>query len=119
MHIAQVDVEDKATNTSWANMTPYDGGLSGWHLLWDRLCPVPQWRFGTKAPRYRELVNALSWMSHSQNLRRILQDHVVDLYLRPPHIGQYRLMDFHLMDDMVATSFRCAPFLIQRLGVRG
>jgi lysophospholipid hydrolase len=98
-------VEDKMAS-SWATMKPYVGGLSGWHLLWDRYCPFPNLRYGTKAPKYQELINALSWMSHSQNLRRILEDHVVDLYLRPPHIGSYRLMDFHLMDRMVQDSFR-------------
>jgi hypothetical protein len=61
-------------------------------------------------PRYRELVNALSWIAHSQNLRRMCQDYRVDLYLRPPHIAAYKLMDFHLIDRIVRNSYRCALF---------
>lgn len=65
-------MEDKQS-TAWHGLTPFDGGLSGWRLLWDRVCPVRGWRFNVTVPRYRELVNALSWMSHSTNLRRMLQ----------------------------------------------
>ena len=71
----QVDVEDKTSN-AWHTLTPYDGGISGWRLLWDRLCPIPTLRWagsGKKAPRYQELINTLSWISHSQNLRRMVQ----------------------------------------------
>lgn len=105
----QVDVEDKQSG-AWHTLTPYDGGLSGWRLLWDRLCPVPSLRFGKAAPRYRELVNALSWIAHSQNLRRMCQDYRVDLYLRPPHIAAFKLMDYHLIDRIVRTSYRCTSF---------
>jgi len=35
------------------------------------------------------------------------QDHHVDLYLRPPHIGSYKLMDYHLMHRIVRDSYRC------------
>lgn len=101
----QVDVEDKQSG-AWHTLTPYDGGLSGWRLLWDRMCPVPSLRFGKAAPRYRELVNALSWIAHSQNLRRMCQDYRVDLYLRPPHIAAFKLMDYHLIDRIVRTSYR-------------
>ena len=102
-----MDVEDKQSG-AWHSLTPYDGGLSGWRLLWDRICPIPSLRFGGAVPRYRELVNALSWIAHSQNLRRMCQDYRVDLYLRPPNIGAYKLMDFHLIDRIVRASYLCA-----------
>jgi hypothetical protein len=38
-----VDVEDR-DDSVWHNLTPIDGGLSGWHLLWDRWCPIPALR---------------------------------------------------------------------------
>ena len=38
-----VDVEGR-DDMGWRNLAPYDGGLSGWRLLWDRWCPVPRWR---------------------------------------------------------------------------
>jgi lysophospholipid hydrolase len=39
-----VDVEDR-DQCAWHNLTPYDGGLSGWQLLWDRWCPISAWRW--------------------------------------------------------------------------
>ena len=38
-----VDVEDR-DDSMWHNLTPLDGGLSGWRLLWDRWCPIPALR---------------------------------------------------------------------------
>lgn len=38
-----VDVEDR-DDSVWHNLTPIDGGLSGWRLLWDRWCPIPALR---------------------------------------------------------------------------
>ena len=37
-----VDVENR--ESEWHDLTPYEGGLSGWRLLWDRVCPIPYLR---------------------------------------------------------------------------
>ncbi|GAB4820172.1 hypothetical protein N2152v2_007218 [Parachlorella kessleri] len=101
-----VDVEDR-DQSAWHDLTPYDGGLSGWQLLWDRWCPIPAWRYNYRIPKYNQLVNALTWMSHMQNLRRVSRDFVIDLYLRPP-VTHFKLMDYHLMDRIVRDSTRYA-----------
>ena len=36
-------------------------------------------RYNYKLPRYNQMMNALTWMSHSQNLRRMAQEYVIDL----------------------------------------
>ena len=41
--VVVVDVEDR-DDSVWHNLTAYDGGLSGWRLLWDRWCPIPALR---------------------------------------------------------------------------
>ena len=38
-----VDVEDRDASV-WQNLSAYDGGISGWRLLWDRWCPIPSLR---------------------------------------------------------------------------
>lgn len=38
-----VDVEDRDASV-WQNLSAYDGGVSGWRLLWDRWCPIPSLR---------------------------------------------------------------------------
>ncbi|KAK9808186.1 hypothetical protein WJX73_006212 [Symbiochloris irregularis] len=104
--VVVVDVEDR-DDSVWHNLTAYDGGLSGWRLLWDRWCPIPAFRYGYKLPRYNQIINALTWMSHSQNLRRVAREHVIDLYLRPP-VTRFRLMDYHFMDRIVRDANRYA-----------
>ena len=43
LQVIVVDVEDR-DDSVWHNLTPFDGGLSGWRLLWDRSCPIPRFR---------------------------------------------------------------------------
>ena len=60
-------------------------------------------------PRYSQMIAALTWMSHSQNLRRMAREHPIDLYMQPP-VTRFRLLDYHLMDRIVRDSNRCASF---------
>lgn len=108
-----VDVEGK-DDTGWRNLQPYDGGVSGWRLLWDRVCPVPSWRYGTVLPRYASIINQLTWMTHAHNLRRVSEDYRIDLYLRPPNIASYKLMDFHLMERIVRDSYKYAALTVSK-----
>ena len=83
-------------------------------------------RYGFKIPRYQQIINHLTWMSHSQNLKRVSREHVIDLYLQPP-VGKFRLMDFHHLERLVrdanrfvseSTNTSCFPFahlILQRL----
>ena len=57
-------------------------------------------------PRYSQMIAALTWMSHSQNLRRMAREHPIDLYMQPP-VTRFRLLDYHLMDRIVRDSNRC------------
>ena len=54
LQVIVVDVEDR-DDSVWHNLSPFDGGLSGWRLLWDRYCPIPSWRYGLKLPRYQQV----------------------------------------------------------------
>jgi lysophospholipid hydrolase len=38
-----VDVEDR-DDSAWRELKPFKGGLSGWKLLWDRVCPFSSLR---------------------------------------------------------------------------
>ena len=64
-------------------------------------------RYNIKVPRYSQMIAALTWMSHSQNLRRMAREHPIDLYMQPP-VTRFRLLDYHLMDRIVRDSNRCA-----------
>lgn len=54
-----------------------------------------------------QIINQLSWMSHSQHLRRVSREYVIDLYLRPP-VTKYRLMDYMHIERIVTSANRCA-----------
>ena len=69
-------------------------------------------RYNYKLPRYNQMMNALTWMSHAQNLKRVAREHVIDLYLRPP-VTRFRLMDYHFMDRIVRDANRCEPCIFK------
>ncbi len=50
LQVIVVDVEDR-DDSVWHNLTPLDGGLSGWRLLWDRWCPIPSLRCCLLTPK--------------------------------------------------------------------
>lgn len=56
--------------------------------------------------RYAHIINQLTWMTHAHNLRRVSEDFCIDLYLRPPNIGSFKLMDYHLMERIVKDAYR-------------
>ena len=58
-----------------------------------------------------QIINQLSWMSHSQHLRRVSREYVIDLYLRPP-VTKYRLMDYMHIERIVTSANRCAGQLL-------
>ena len=57
----------QASGLAW----PWSGG--------PHRAPCPACRYNYKLPRYNQMMNALTWMSHSQNLRRMAQEYVIDL----------------------------------------
>ena len=101
-----VDVEDK-DQYAWENLSSTEGGISGWKLLWDKICPFNYLRFGIRLPSHAQLMNALTWMAHQSNLLRIADTHQVDLYLRPP-VWHFKLADYRFMEIIVNNSARYA-----------
>ena len=45
-------------------------------------------------------------MTHAHNLKRVGEEYKIDLYLRPPNIGAFKLMDYRLMDQIVKDAYR-------------
>jgi len=101
-----VDVEDK-DQYAWNKLSSTEGGISGWKILWDKLCPFKSLRFDIHLPSHAQLMNALTWMAHQSNLLRIADTHQVDLYLRPP-VWHFKLADFRFMEIIVNDSARYA-----------
>ena len=85
-----VDVEDKDF-ISFRDLTPHDGGMSGFGLLWDRLNP-----FDTRTraerldqPSYSDVLTALTATTTKKHLEIVARDHRINLYLRPPAISSW------------------------------
>lgn len=82
-----VDVEGKDESGWSALASTLDGGVSGWKIFWDRTLGwlVPSWRSGAgDMPKYSQIINQLTWMTHNHNLKRVARDYKIDLYLTPP-----------------------------------
>ena len=45
-------------------------------------------------------------MTHAHNLKRVSQEHKIDLYLRPPNISSFKLMDYHRMHRIVKDAYK-------------
>ena len=53
------------------------------------------------------------------NVKRVSEEHKIDLYLRPPNISSFKLMDYHLMDRIVKDAYRWGGAQHQLIQVHG
>ena len=107
-----VDVED-SDYLAFRNLTPHDGGLGGWRLLWERLLwPFASWftgdpndasnsngtsnanddanvwtRVARGAPSYGSMLAALMAATSRRQLEQAGREHRINLYLRPPGVS--------------------------------
>ena len=85
-----VDVEDKDF-ISFRDLTPHDGGMSSFGLLWDRLNPFDARTRAERLdrPSYSDVLNALTATTTKKHLEIVARDHRINLYLRPPAISSW------------------------------
>jgi lysophospholipid hydrolase len=84
-----VDVEDKDF-LSFRDLTPHDGGLSSFGLLWDRLNPFSASKSEDdkmKHPSYADVLNALTATTKKKHLELVARDHRINMHLRPPGVS--------------------------------
>ena len=127
-----VDVDDD-DYLAFRNLTPHDGGLGGWRLLWERVNPFTAewlsrswlWRpwsatpdrgplapTATRArpPSYASLLNALMRATSNRALASASKDHEINLYLRPPGVASGWIAPMHAarVDALVRRAHRHA-----------
>eukprot|EP01083_Nonionella_stella_P195034 718793_1 len=102
-----VDVENK-DDAYLKNISNYGDHLSGsWVLLHRLWCFVNPFAERIVIPRYSEIVNSLSFLNHNRNIRRFLNENMVDLYLRP-ELGDVKLLDYHKYSQIVDIGYKYA-----------
>ena len=102
-----VDVEDKDF-ASFRDLTPHDGGMGSFGLLWDRLNPFG---FGARSggaerlenPSYADVLHALTATTTKKHLELIARDHRINMHLRPPGVSTWMAhgLTFSQMDAAV------------------
>ncbi|KAK3255714.1 hypothetical protein CYMTET_35114 [Cymbomonas tetramitiformis] len=103
--VIAVDVMDKEAFI-FKRLAPFDGGLSGWRLLWERWNPFSGVQ--NKTPRYNELVETLM---HAVSVRQgasMAEQYRIALFLRPPqpNYARGRFVDNHGMDRITRSAYR-------------
>ncbi len=107
VNLSTILVDPRTEIRIFVQVTSFDADLSGWSLLADRMRGVlAQSRI--KMPRYSDILDVLTYVSHSRQLRAVRQANIVDLYLRPNGISDYSIMDYHRME--VRYAFCCHVF---------
>jgi|TARA_B110000003_G_scaffold233179_1_gene236338 lysophospholipid hydrolase len=88
-----VDVEDKDF-ISFRDLTPHDGGMSSFGLLWDRLNPFDSRKSKSASerldhPSYADVLNALTATTTKKHLELVARDHRINMHLRPPGVSSW------------------------------
>ena len=88
-----VDVEDKDFS-SFRDLTPHDGGMGSFGLLWDRLNPFVLTKQNNgndrlENPSYADVLHALTATTMKKHLEIITREHRINMHLRPPGISSW------------------------------
>jgi len=102
-----VDVEDKDLSM-FDNLYNYGDGISGWSLLWYKLC-----RRQIRIPSFASMFLWLACLNHVRQLRSVVAAGGLDLYIRPP-IEKYKLLDYGQIDEIIQVGYNHTKALLEK-----
>ena len=94
-------------------VTPFEGGMSGWRVLGGRLNPFAPPR---QVPRVVDILSRSTGLSQVRHRRAALDDHRIDLLLRPPVAGVGTL-DFKGGVALIKVGYRHAAEALAKSGL--
>ena len=93
--VIAIDVEDD-DYLAFRDLTPRDGGLGGWRLLWERVNPLAMLSSSSSSSSsskknanvsYAGLLSALLHATSARTFAQASREHAINLYLRPPGVS--------------------------------
>lgn len=94
-------------------VTPFEGGMSGWRVLGRRLNPIaPQQPF----PSVVDILSRSTGLSQVRHQRAALDDHRIDLLLRPP-VAEVGTLDFKGGVALIKAGYRHAAEALAKSGL--
>ena len=108
--IVAVDVSPEAEPPT---VTPFEGGVSGWRVLGRRLNPLaPPQPF----PNVVDILSRSTGLSQVRHRRAALDDHRIDLLLRPP-VAEVGTLDFKGGVALIKAGYRHAAEALAKSGL--
>jgi predicted acylesterase/phospholipase RssA/CRP-like cAMP-binding protein len=103
-----VDVENK-DNRLFEGIDNYGDSLSGWFIAWKWCLSMLRLSPSLRIPPLSEVALKISYISHGMMIRNLLK-HADDsiIYIRPDVGTKYKLLDYHLMTNIVQTGMDAA-----------
>jgi predicted acylesterase/phospholipase RssA/CRP-like cAMP-binding protein len=101
--IFAVDVENKDAS-AFTGVDNVGDSISGWWLAWKSLLSIIGFAKPLKIPPFSELALKLSYISHSIQIRELLEasDDDTLIYIRPDVGTKFKLFDYHRMNEIVS-----------------
>jgi predicted acylesterase/phospholipase RssA len=94
-------------------VTPFEGGMSGWRVLGRRLNPLaPAQPF----PNVVDILSRSTGLSQVRHRRAALDDHRIDLLLRPP-VAEVGTLDFKGGVALIKAGYRHAAAALAKSGL--
>ena len=109
-HIVAVDVSPEVEPPT---VPPFEGGMSGWRVLGRRLNPLaPAQPF----PNVVDILSRSTGLSQVRHRRAALDDHRIDLLLRPP-VAEVGTLDFKGGVALIKAGYRHAAQALAKSGL--
>lgn len=79
--VVGVDIENKSWESAYKDSTDFGTYISGWWILAHRIYAwINPFAKGIRLPRFNEIVGVLNYINNQRNIRRLLEDNLIDLY---------------------------------------
>jgi len=112
--VIAVDVEnkDRSAFSDCDDLIDSEGGVSGWRLLGRKLLGT-FFDVKSKWPSSQAMNEWLSFMLNNRSIEKFVQRDYIDLYILPPTISQFHLLDYHKSKVIIETGYLYALYKVQ------
>lgn len=116
--VIAVDVENKTGILFEGDA--FGSSLSGWWLLGHKMLGwiMPFYKGPhTSIPRFAEIVYSLLYLNHNRNVRKLVDDKLMDIYIAP-ELGNTMLLDYHKFAEISEIGYRYSKICITEWQLR-
>ena len=115
--IVAADVENKEEG-HLQNLRSWGDYMNGFSLVWKKISSYwSPFRSNFHVPKYSEIIDSLVYINHNGTVRSLIQSRLVQLYVRPRYIQDFKILDYDKADLISRTGYESTNEICSLVGL--